>query len=87
MSLTNVFEGSHKGTKYRVQPVNDESCRVTRQSPFGGTFEVVLQVPAQRVKDYYDGKSGMIQQAFPDLLAGDREFIMTGIPPEQFPRG
>ena len=84
MSQSEIFEGLHKGTNYRIVPLNEDTCTLYRNSPFGGSHNIDVHVSAKTIKDYYDGKLGMVQQAFPQLTADMREFIMTGITPEQW---
>jgi len=40
-----------------------------------------VRVPGQALYNYRSG-SAPIQDAFPDMPAGDREFLMSGISPE-----
>lgn len=56
---------------------------ITRQSPISGiTRTVTLDVTDDEVLKYMSGVS--IQDAFPNLSPDEREFILTGIAPEEW---
>jgi len=57
--------------------------RISRKSPITGkTYVKDMDIT---IEQYEDWKNGMLAQlAFPDLNADDREFIITGITPEEF---
>lgn len=57
---------------------------VTRRSPLSGIVNTreVAATPAQF--DLYIGGGAAVQDAFPHLTADDREFIKTGITPEEW---
>ena len=58
--------------------------KVIRTCPFTGVVnEREIDVTLEEIKDYNEG-SKLIQNAFPNLSADDREFIKTGITPEQW---
>ena len=58
--------------------------QITRVSPFTGR-KVTLQLPIT-AEQYTAWEGGELAQvAFPGLDADSREFIMTGITPEEFP--
>lgn len=51
---------------------------ITRKSPFTGTIHTLdLPVTEAQLEAYEQGM--LLQDAFPNLSAGDREFIKTGI--------
>jgi hypothetical protein len=51
---------------------------ITRKSPVTGvTHSLDLPVTEQQIQAWQEGQ--LIQNAFPDLSPGDREFIKTGI--------
>jgi hypothetical protein len=58
--------------------------QITRVSPFTGR-KVTLQLPI--TEEQYTAWEGgvLLQDAFPHLSADDREFIKTGITPDEFP--
>ena len=58
---------------------------VTRTSPFTGiTRSLDLNITAAQVAKYNRG--ALLQDAFPQLSAGDREFFKTGITDEEWER-
>lgn len=78
--------GTHKGTKYGLEEIDGNSCKLTRQSPFDGKeTTMTLPVSSRRVIDYYNGRAGMVQNALPTLDASQREFVMTGIRDDEWP--
>ena len=55
--------------------------QITRTNPFNGeTNTLNIDVTDEQVQVYMDG--ALIQDAFPQLTAGEREFIKTGITEE-----
>jgi hypothetical protein len=57
--------------------------QITRTSPFTGiTRTLDLPVTFAQMAEYQNG--ALLQDAFPDLSAGDREFIKTGITDEEW---
>ena len=57
--------------------------QITRTSDFTGV-ERTLDLPIT-LEQYNSWKGGtLIQEAMPDLSPNDREFIMTGITPEEW---
>jgi hypothetical protein len=57
--------------------------QVTRTSPFTGiTRTLDLNITAAQVARYNNG--WLLQDAFPDLSAGEREFFKTGITDEEW---
>jgi hypothetical protein len=58
--------------------------RITKTSPFTGrTNTMELPVTNDQMRRFYRG-DGYIQDIFPDLSAGQREFILTGITEEEW---
>jgi len=58
--------------------------RITRTSPFSGkTNTMELPVTDDQMRRFCNG-NGYIQDIFPDLSAGQREFILTGITDEEW---
>lgn len=60
---------------------------ITRKSPFSGkvnemTFYVRPDVFAQAMEEYRSGE--LLQKAFDFLTADEREFLKTGIMPEEW---
>jgi len=57
--------------------------QITRRNPFTG--EHITWNIAVTSEQLHNWKQGMlIQDAMPDLTADEREFIMTGITPDQY---
>ena len=57
--------------------------KITRTNPFNGEVNTLnIEVTDEQVQAYMDG--ALIQNAFPNLSAGDREFIKTGITEESW---
>jgi len=55
--------------------------QITRTNPFNGeTNTLNIDVTDEQVQAYMGG--ALIQDAFPQLTAGEREFIKTGITEE-----
>jgi len=63
--------------------------KITRKSLITGiTHTRDIPVDINKYNDWIDrcasGKTGSIQREFPELSPGDREFIKTGITPEEW---
>ena len=57
---------------------------VTRLSPFSHTRNTIdLDITAEQLARYEQGNE-LIQNVFPDLSPEHREFIITGITPEEW---
>ena len=57
--------------------------KITRTNPFNGEVNTLdIPVTEEQVQAYMNG--ALIQDAFPNLSAGDREFIKTGITEESW---
>ena len=57
--------------------------KIIRTSPFSGEIhEMELPVTKEQLRRWQDGE--LVQCAFPHLSADQREFIMTGITPEEW---
>ena len=57
--------------------------KITRTNPFNGEVNTLdIPVTEEQVQAYMDG--ALIQNAFPNLSADDREFIKTGITAESW---
>jgi hypothetical protein len=60
------------------------AVRFTRTSPVSGKInEMVLDVSADQMERYWASNEN-IQDVFPNLTAEEREFILTGITPEEW---
>jgi hypothetical protein len=57
--------------------------KITRTNPFNGEVNTLnIEVTDEQIQAYAAG--ALIQDAFPNLSAGDREFIKTGITEESW---
>lgn len=57
--------------------------KVTRTSPFSGKINTMdIDVTEEQFRQWYDGR--LIQHVMPNLTPDEREFIMTGIIPEEW---
>ena len=61
------------------------TIKVTKVSPFSGEINTrEIDTTQEKIDLYESGFGGLIQNIFPELSADDREFIMTGITPEEW---
>jgi hypothetical protein len=57
---------------------------VTRRSRYSNITRMWdMDVTQEQLDAYFDGK-GLVHEIFPQLTADEREFIMTGITPEEW---
>ena len=57
------------------------------KKPLTGPFtrgKELIDASEDEIEDFYTGRSGLIQNAFPHLSADVREFILTGITPAEW---
>jgi hypothetical protein len=47
----------------------------------GKVYEMDINITQQQLFDFMNGRSGLAQEAFPDLSVDEREFIISGIHP------
>lgn len=67
-----------------VKSVKDNCMLVTRISPFSRIKNTIdLDITAEQLARYENGEE-LIQNVFPNLSPEHREFIMTGITPEEW---
>jgi hypothetical protein len=58
--------------------------KITKTSPFSGIQRTLdLPVTPDQMRKFYSGE-GYIQDIFPDLSPGEREFILTGISDDEW---
>lgn len=58
--------------------------KITRISPFSGKVnQMDLEITQEQVDAYLKGNL-LVQQAFPNLTADEREFFKTGITPAEW---
>lgn len=80
----NKISGTHKGTSYLAEELAEGGVKLIRKSPFTGKLtEHTINTTLGKLAYYYAGH-GLIQNIFPELSADDREFIMTGITPQDW---
>lgn len=59
--------------------------KIVRRSPFSGKVNVMdINVTPEQLDLWQRGE--LIKRAMPNVSADEREFIMTGITPEEWPR-
>ena len=55
---------------------------VERQSIVSGkTYQMELDITQEQLNDFTNGRTGLVQEAFPHLSVDEREFIISGIHP------
>ena len=70
-------------TSYATTKIGDK-LELVRASDFTGEVNsMILNVTEKQIDDYFNDK-GYIQTIFPDLRAGEREFIKTGCTPDEW---
>lgn len=50
----------------------------------GKVYEMDINITVQQLFDFMNGRSGLAQEAFPDLSPEEREFIISGIHPTEW---
>jgi hypothetical protein len=66
---------------YKLNKAKGSIMLITRTNPFNGEVNTLnIEVTDEQIQAYMDG--ALIQNAFPNLSADDREFIKTGITAE-----
>jgi len=82
-----MIEYFSDGTGYKIMAKTiDGGVRLYRTSPFSKTENFMeLPVKISDLYNYYVKRAGMIQDIFPALNSEQREFIMTGIMPDEWP--
>ena len=64
---------------------NELGLRVSRRSVFTKEMNsMVLPVSQERIELWASGGGALIQDAFPELNADQREFLMSGATPEEW---
>lgn len=85
--LDNLLGVDAPGGGHRVYVgTTPNTCEVHRESPVSREWNImILGIPAMRVEKYYLGlEKGLIQDIFPELSSGEREFILTGMTSEDW---
>jgi hypothetical protein len=58
---------------------------VERQSIVSGkVYEMDINITEEQLFNFINGRSGLAQEAFPDLSVDEREFIISGIHPDEW---
>jgi hypothetical protein len=58
--------------------------KITRTSPFTGKVHVMeIDITTEQIKRWKEGD--LIQRVAPHLTADEREFMLTGVPAEEWP--
>jgi hypothetical protein len=58
---------------------------VERQSIVSGkVYQMDINITSEQLFDFINGRSGLAQEAFPDLSIDEREFIISGIHPDEW---
>lgn len=50
----------------------------------GKVYQMDINITEEQLFDFMNGKSGLAQEAFPDLSIDEREFIISGIHPTEW---
>ena len=74
----------HRGLPVSASANFQGGFHVVRFNPFAGkNSSMNLQVTEEQLDLYYNDKH-LVQQVFPNLTNGEREFLMSGITPESW---
>lgn len=58
---------------------------VERQSMVSGkVYQMDINITEEQLFNFINGRSGLAQEAFPDLSVDEREFIISGIHPDEW---
>lgn len=58
---------------------------VEKQSIVSGkVYQMDINITEEQLFNFINGKSGLAQDAFPDLSIDEREFIISGIHPDEW---
>lgn len=58
---------------------------VERQSIVSGkVYQMDINITEEQLFNFINGRSGLAQEAFPDLSIDEREFIISGIHPNEW---
>ena len=73
-------------TDFIFEDIADSYCKITLTDLFGKRKSMIFIFSAMELRhSYYNWKSGqLIQDAFPYLNSNEREFIMTGLNPDEW---
>ena len=68
----------------RIEHVAENLVRVVQVSPISGNINTMELPIRQGQIEYWQASSELVQNVFPHLNADEREFLMTGIMPEEW---
>jgi hypothetical protein len=69
----------------QIEAGENGGAKVTRMSIFTRRQNTMnLPVSPERVREYYAGGRGLVQDVFPELGADEREFLMSGATPAEW---
>lgn len=58
---------------------------VEKQSIVSGkVYQMDINITEEQLFNFINGRSGLAQEAFPDLSVDEREFIISGIHPDEW---
>lgn len=64
---------------------NGRKMIIERQSIISGKMNKMdINITPEQLFDFINGRSGLAQEAFPDLSLDEREFIISGIHPTEW---
>ena len=78
ISISNIEENS-----IRFLPMIGKAI-VTKKSPFSGVYHTVTLAMTDEQYSNWQSSGELIQNALPHLTADEREFLMTGITPQEW---
>ena len=83
MVARKIVDFEEKARILPLGPKKEVSMKITRINPFTGE-QVTLDIPVNQAQLDAWNSGQLIQHAMPNISEDDREFILTGILPEQW---
>ena len=83
MAARKIVDFVEKARILPLGPKKEAKMNITRINPFTGE-QVTLDIPVNQAQLDAWNQGKLIQHAMPNLSADEREFILTGILPEQW---
>ena len=68
----------------RIEHIAENLVRVIQVSPISGNINTMELPIRQGQIEYWQASGELVQNVFPHLNADEREFLMTGITPEEW---
>lgn len=79
---TFLYRDNPQGRRYSLHKISDEKTRIVTGTK---AIEVNMSIDNLSARWFLWQMQGkLIQNAFPELSAGEREFLITGITPEEW---